>query len=321
MPTYLQPVYLPNFCFLYEALYWVAFQRLPISTYTFDGEEYRLSDEVDGYEAHVSDSPTEISDEEAKFAGIPPDPYWAALMDEERSIMPSESWDVLIAKYGADSALLKGRADAVKLEEEAARWKPHYQRFTEYPRSQIYVALRSGQLKATGRLLPSLDFAEAHKQLSADDRALSDIAQTSISADFWTLQGINFEASAAKSDTAHYCHIMLPTEGLIEVFPGRREEIAGVERVGDSFVLGDKVRKPVSARNRGRPAYPWEAFHLEVASLLKSGGLPSKKEAAIQYFQSWFEKTLGVQPSRAAVGEKLKPYYDKFGARTGQKIP
>ena len=86
------------------------------------------------------------------------------------------------------------------------------------------------------------------------------------------------------------------------------------------MALNLNATQPPKHPNRGRPAYPWEPFHLEVAALLQQGELPSKKEAAIQYFQTWFHTTLGVQPSRAAIGERLKPYYDKFGRRGGQKM-
>jgi hypothetical protein len=102
------------------------------------------------------------------------------------------------------------------------------------------------------------------------------------------------------------------TEQVFKVFPGESQPVNGVERIGDSFILNDRsniVRK-VSAR--GRPPYPWDVFHLEVAGLLRQEELPAKKEAAIEHFQAWFERRLGIRPSRAAVGEKLKPYYDKF---------
>jgi hypothetical protein len=311
MPTFLQAVTLPEWCFLYEALYWVAFQRLPVSSYTIDAEEYRFTD-----------SPHLISEDETKFAGIPRDPRWVA-WTEERSLLPASEYEKVIARKEGDEdfkrEMMEARDAALQLEEECRSWEPHYRRAVEYPVSRIFVALRSGQLAAKGRLLPSLDRDEAYARLSAEERYLSDITPTDIPVQFWSLQGMDFEASAAKSETAHYCHIMLRTNEVISVFPGEREEVAGVERVGDSFVLSDGVRKPPSLNKRGRPSYPWEPFHVEVAALVQRGELPSKKEAAIQHFQSWFEAQLNVQPSRAAIGERLKPYYDKFGRRADRK--
>jgi hypothetical protein len=85
-----------------------------------------------------------------------------------------------------------------------------------------------------------------------------------------------------------------------------------VESFGDSFILHDRSNIVLRVSVRGRPPYPWDAFHLEVAGLVRRDELPAKKEAAIEHFQAWFKRKLGIRPSRAAVGEKLKPYYDEF---------
>jgi hypothetical protein len=86
-----------------------------------------------------------------------------------------------------------------------------------------------------------------------------------------------------------------------------------VERIGVNFVLSEASEKsPGAARPRGRPAFAWDAFHLEVTDLLLRKELPEKKEAAIQHLQEWFAKTLNQCPSRSSIGEKLKPYYDRF---------
>jgi hypothetical protein len=73
------------------------------------------------------------------------------------------------------------------------------------------------------------------------------------------------------------------------------------------------VRQP-PRRTPGRPpAFAWEAFHVEVADLIRSGRMPQKKEAAIQQMVSWFESTQGgKRPSRSAVSEKLTPSYRRF---------
>jgi hypothetical protein len=53
--------------------------------------------------------------------------------------------------------------------------------------------------------------------------------------------------------------------------------------------------------------------------LIRRNQMPDKKEAAIEYFRAWFGRECGVQPSRAAVGEKLKPYFDKIVRPSRQK--
>jgi hypothetical protein len=107
---------------------------------------------------------------------------------------------------------------------------------------------------------------------------------------------------------------------LLSVFPGEKQVIA-VKRIGDTLVVNEiQPQKNPSRVTRGRPSYPWEQFHLEVSALLQRNELPAKKEAAIQHFQSWFERELGIRPSRAAIGEKLTPYYERFLRGRGQKI-
>lgn len=90
MQTFLQAVILPEWCFLYEALYWVTFQRLPVASYTVSAEEYRESEEVENYEAEISDSPHLISEDETKFAGIPLDPEWVAWTEDRFTRLHAE---------------------------------------------------------------------------------------------------------------------------------------------------------------------------------------------------------------------------------------
>jgi hypothetical protein len=103
----------------------------------------------------------------------------------------------------------------------------------------------------------------------------------------------------------------LETISVLSAFPGDRERLS-VERIGGTYVLSETAKQPPAHRRRGRPPYPWDRFHVEVAALLQRKELPVKKEAAIQYFQSWFAGELNVRPSRAVIGEKLVPYYERF---------
>jgi hypothetical protein len=197
----------------------------------------------------------------------------------------------------------------------------HYKRAIEYPASRIFVALKDGTLPTKGRLLPLSNIdAAGRSELEGDDRDFSQIAVTEIPPAFWSLQGIDFDASAAGNGTQYYCHVSCNTEDMLSVFPVQGEHIDGVFRVGDSFVLSESSAAIRSPRRRGRPSYPWEAFYLEVTALCLNNSLPKKKEAAIEHLRNWFEREYGVKASRSVVGEKLKPYYDKFVKRGGQKI-
>jgi hypothetical protein len=320
MTVYLQSVELPGRCFLHEVLLWVAFQRLPVAMYDGRGEEIRDSTDIGNYAIEVADA---VFDEaECRRVGIPLDPEYKALFEDTPRLEPSFYYD-LLQRYRHDEIQqeeLERQTDlAVQHYAACAAWQAHYLKAIEYPASQIFVALRGGRLEATGRLLPAAGKQEALAILDANGQDIYKLPRTRIPETFWTLQGIDFEASAAWNETVHYCHISLITAEVISAFPGARE-VVSVERVGDSFALMEAGKPMPSPRPRGRPSYPWDRFHLEVAIQLQRNDMPPKKEAAIQHFQTWFAKELGIRPSRAAIGEKLTPYYEKFVRRGGQKI-
>jgi hypothetical protein len=319
MATFFQPVVLPERCLLSEVLYWVAFQRLPIFETDHDGVDIRESAEAGGYVIEVGNS--FLDENECARANIPADPKYLAFINDTTTLSVSY-YDGMLEKSSDDDDpdfrrhLEEGREEARKFESDCKVWETHYLGAIEYPASRIFVALKGGQLVATGRLLPTLDRNEA-KNI---DRDIFEIEFTEIPRDFWSFKGIDFEASAARNSEAHYCHISLRTDDVLSKFPGERSSVGDVQRIGDTLVVADATKNPLAKSKRGRPSYPWEPFHHEVASLLRSNALPDKKEAAIQYFQSWFFKEHGIHPSRAAIGEKLTPYYEKFVRRGGQKI-
>ena len=321
MPTFFQPVILPQRCFLEEVLTGSPSRRLPVATYQLDGKEIRESDEM-GYAPGIVEPA--LDESETERAGLPLDPEWRFL--EEKAHLLSAHYDKVLADPDLDPELRNmwtvGREESLAYERECEAWEFHFEQAIEFPRSKIFIALKEGTLPAKGRLLPSLDLAEAMTILDEKDQnqSILDIEPTDIPPSFWTLKGTNFGSSSACTSSAHYCHISCLSDDVLRAFPGGRVQIDGVERIGDTLILNEKPRLVLPAMKRGRPSYPWDAFHLEVAGLLQRNEMPVKKEAAIEHFQSWFERELGVRPSRAAVGEKLKPYFDKFIKSARQKI-
>ena len=241
MPVYLQSVEVPERCFLHEALLWLAFQRLPIALYNDRNQESRSATEHEGLEIQSPEGP--LTDEECKRAGIPPDPHYHHLFDESPS--PLQTYDELARHYGDDEALRRTKEALEKEEEEYSRasmeWQPHYDEATEYFASLIFVALRDGRLRASGRALPSLIIDEALAALKAKGRCVGDLPVTEIPSSFWTLKGIHFDISAAQNSKQYYCHVVLRTDDLLTVFPGEGQQIA-VEQIGDTFVVKENAR-------------------------------------------------------------------------------
>jgi hypothetical protein len=174
MPTFLQPVLVPDRCYLFEALLWVAFQRLPVFSSDHEGEDIRKSDEnrvsgAAGYPVEVIDR--YIFDEECERAGIPPDPSWRAAL-EGSFTLPVTRYDEMLRSRGLPKdyreTLKRERSEAIQFEVAWEAWRKHYQRAIEYPASKIFVALRDGRLATLGRLLPAVAVNEAVQQLAAD---------------------------------------------------------------------------------------------------------------------------------------------------------
>ena len=196
---------------------------------------------------------------------------------------------------------------------EHARRKREYLSAIEYPRSKIFVALRDGTLTATGRQLKGADVGHALEALKERNINISDIEVTAIPPAFWSLQLIDFRTSTASKGNVHYYDVSCPTHEMLSIFKVDETEVRGVYRMGDFLMWAPDDSVEINPRpTRGRPSFNWEQFHVEVAAMVESGELPAKKEAAIAHFQSWFDAKMGFRPSRAAIGEKLKPYYDRF---------
>jgi hypothetical protein len=286
MSTYWQSVEVPERCFLHEALLWLAFQRLPIALYNDEINEIRSASEFEGPEIDSPGGP--LTDEECERADIPPDPHFHYLVDENPR--PLQTYNDLEPQYGHDEAMrrIKEAMDKEQADYQRAciEWQPEYDRATEYAASQIFVALREGRLRASGRLLPSLNVDEAIASLETEERSIGDLPLAEIPRSFWSLKGIHFEISAAQNSEAYYCHVLLLTDDLLTAFPGERRSI-GAEQIGDTIIVNEAAHNARQPRTkRGRPSYPWERFHVEISALLQKNELPAKKEAAIQYFRA-----------------------------------
>ena len=132
MDTFLQPVDVPERCFLEEVLYWVAFQRLPVVFHLNGLGDLRDSEDWGTYNVDFIDST--LSEDETARAGIPTDPDWIARVQWENDNLPADR------DPGEGSSLKKA-------------WLPHYHRAIVGPVAKITTALMQGSLRAKGRLL------------------------------------------------------------------------------------------------------------------------------------------------------------------------
>jgi hypothetical protein len=293
-----EPVSLLSRCSLNEGLLWIWGDRVPVSNV------YREKNVFEG-----------LQDWECERLKIPPVPRGtgraAQYRTEER--LRGQNYGKM-TKGAQDFHVLQGMEEA----EAVRQWLPLVASAMELPATELFLVLRRGQIEATGKLLPSgveiIDFLEDQNSYSRGD--FDDLVDTVIPHEFWTMSGVDWLSNAVTARGNCYCDVSMSVEALMSQFPGERTPVDVAEFVGD-FVLvkepsSDNVR-PLPRRTPGRPpAFAWEAFHVEVADLIKNGRMPQKKEAAIQLMVSWFENTQKQKPSRSAVSEKLTSYYRRF---------
>jgi hypothetical protein len=293
-----EPTSLLSRCSLNEALLWVWAGRVPLDNI------YR--------ETNVFES---LEDWQCEHLNIPPVPKGVGrgvqYLTEER--LQRRNYGKM-PKDAREYHITKGMEEA----EAMRQWRPLVITAMEWPATELFLRLRRGDIEAMGKLLPSgveiIDFLEDQSLYSRGD--FSDLADTVIPHELWTMPGIDWLSNALTAHGNCYCDVAMSVEVLMNLFPGERTAVEGAQFVGNCLLVkdtgGDNVRQP--ARTRGRPpTFAWEAFHVEVAALIKNGQMPHKKEAAIQQMLSWYASTQGRQaPSRSAVSEKLTPYYRKF---------
>jgi hypothetical protein len=317
--TILRRIEPPEKCYLSEVLLWRAFGRFPEIQYNHSGKEWRLDSEtLDGYHAPIPDG-SELTAEECQHANLPDDPRMIALL-EHGGYSDVEYYDYLLETcVDIDQA----KIEEIKLDRNAALlhkseleiWTAKYDEYVDQFQAEICLKLRRGELRAMGTKLPNADPELTDKILEESNRWLRDLDVREIDKEQWYSQSIAWESSAIFGHLESTIWIHVKTEDMLKAFPPpdllKAEQILPI---GQSFALASSATNRVQYEHsqRGRPSLPWQDFHIEVARMFRDGQMPNKKEAAIVHIQNWFLKTLGKEPSRAAVGEKLKPYFDQL---------
>ena len=329
-PIYLEVVELDDFCFLQEVPYWVAFGRLPTASSSRE-------DRIEGYKTDAPRTNGELTEDECATAGLPGDPrlnhHWAfdvMLSDKFEEIVASR--ELVEAEPGEDESTRKEeiQRDAKKLLDEMTLWKPKFERAIELAASQIYTALRKGQLTTKGVRLPDADVAISLKLLAEQDKKISELDHVAIPKDFWSLPNIYWEISAARNDTEHYCQIYCPTDELMSLFPfnavSTGEPVDGLVRHGSFYILSPTSaatatpsrRSQLRSRGGRHPQYRWSDLHVDTAGLVRAG-LPAKKEAAVEQIRQIYRKKYGEPvPAIRTLHDFLKPYYERYRGSTDQ---
>lgn len=320
--TILRKIEPPEKCYLSEVLLWRAFGRFPEVHYAISGNDWRFDSESrDGYEAPIPDG-FELTEEECRYANLPDDPRMIAML-QHGGYSDVEHYDRLLKLIAGiediDSIKIEeinsNRKAAQIYESQLEEWTLKYNEYIDQFQAEICLKLRRGELRASGTQLPDADTELTDKILEESKRWLTDLEVREIDKEQWYSQTINWEESAIYGHSRSTIWIHVQTEDMLKVFPPQELLMAAhILPIGQSFALASSAIRRVQYEHsqRGRPSLPWQDFHVEIARMFRDGNMPIKKEAAIAHLQNWFLQTLGKSVSRAAVGEKLKPYFDQL---------
>ncbi|MFD0985505.1 hypothetical protein [Methyloligella solikamskensis] len=317
--TLLGPLHPAEKCYLFEVLLWRAFARLP-EPYFIEDQEWRFHREMlESYDAPnpVCDA---LSDEECAYAGIPPDPRFAALLGNQETL-PVEHYDRMIQLVeGFDppepeklKEQIESRERAVSYHAEVADWLPLLDDYLDQFKIQICLALLQGNLTAYGTELPHKDINECDRILGEEDMWLDELPVLPVEKECWVSSGIEWERSALKTRTRHFIWVHLVVKDVMQVFPPTiLLSKDSLRPIGGNFALvgGAFSASAQHTTKRGRPSLPWDDFHIEVARMFRDAEMPDKKEAAIAALQQWFIERKGKTVSRAAIGQRLTGYFD-----------
>ena len=322
--TFLIQVELPTYCFLSEAVEWVAVGRVPQAQWDVDGK----SDEPVEHRFYWQEMPDNFEPTlvypwfdrgEFDYLGIPiVEDYFSAAQkcygefvhDLPSRIAEYESKEdsVQVGKDGTARNLYQGLADDYRqklkellpLQEIVDRTESHFWRFYEIAWAKLFQLLAAGDIECSGidlerwdRLLDDEKYEEAgHFQQLAP-----------------SLIPINFNWKQNQIDATDWkwASLRIKTADIIKHRASllRLGQVAGVERLGAGFVLKHSESAP-ARRRRGRPQeVNWEELKQHLGRLMENGALPQTKESCIYSLIAFSEKALGKSPSRSSVQRNL----------------
>ena len=323
----LRPVEPPKICFLWEALYWRAFGSYPTGYWDDKGRDLREHAVESGFfEPSIPDYDEDhsyLSEEQTSMAGLPPDPSLQMLLSEE-SYWKVPHYDEMIERFengrnNLPEELAKLRAErehAIAFWIESDDWNRLHDAYIDEFQAELLLSLKRGEITATGRKLPRADRDRTERLFERLGCYTEDIPPEKVPKDLWVSNYVNWRECSISSPDTSFVWIAVEVDDLINLFPPTKL-IAHKKLVpvGDCFAMAENAiaaKSMLTTKARGRPALPWEDFYIEVARLYRDRQMPAKKEAAIQHFQTWFEKSLGLKASRSAIGQKLKPFFDRL---------
>jgi hypothetical protein len=303
------------YCYLYEALLWVALQRLPLAEPWEDNVDTRtITEDLDSASPRLESEP--ITDDECQKVGLPPNPEYALHCGDEYHPEPRYIEELLRLVPGDEHReKLLADLDASKVHHQALDgWRALFDEFVDLHKSRLFLALREGKILSVGKPFPLAMASDFPERLSPEEwDAWVEAPWRVIKPDSWLSTGIDWADCRAVGRHAAHALILVSTLELITAFPPTDEPVQQAVRFGDCYAIPEDAAGPrVDGVRRGRPSLDWDAFHLEMARRLQAGDLPAKQEALIADMQAWCLRSWGRDVGRSTLLQKVKPYYSAF---------
>jgi hypothetical protein len=305
-------------CYLSEALMWVAFNRFPLGApihESWDDDSRRDMDHILNLDPSVDvEDPT---DRECVSVGLSQRPTDVTGL----STFPPEYLKEALASADLENRIQLEQAlqESIVFREGVARREGDLSSFLDLHRARLFIALRQGKLVAEGIKLPEKSYEASLTRLRETDwEGWSGNEWISIPPDFWHSETINWTKCLAEGRDAAFALIQIETEQLFACFPPPSAQAADVVRVANDLIAVEQEGgdESMARKQRGRPAFNWDSFHVEIAMRIESNSFPEKQEALIADMQEWCERHWHRKVGRSSLLQKIKPYYDALAQRS-----
>lgn len=332
--TFLTEVELPPYCFISEAIEWIAFGRVPHMQHESD----RYTDEIIDARFYWREMPDNFQPQfehpwfdrlEFESLGIPiTETYFKAADEclfESVADLPTR-----IAEYEANGSTIIEREDGTTFDLNAkmladaratlARLGPMQQLVDEvellFKQHAEVAYAKLFQLLAVGEIACEALSLERWERLY-DDGKYQDAARfdkvptTAISLNLdWTKNEI-------KINGKQHVALRVSTKDILDhrsmlLQPGKP---ISVERFGAFYSSSNRGRTIRAAKRGRRSVVDWPHLKIRLRELASAGELPEGKENCIYELIAIAERELGKGPSRTAVQRNLGPELDALYAR------
>ena len=332
--TFLMPVELPKYCFLSEAIEWLAIGRVPQAEYHIDGSleepiEYRFYSGAmpDNFEPSYEHSWFDRL--EFQSAGVPiEEEYFTAAekcyfefvhhLPQQIAEYEAKQPSMIEDDDGKEFNVYQKMADEYReklnelgpFQEIVDRVESQFEVQYDLAWARLFQLLHKGDVTLEAVNMPRWEkLADEHEYEQAAKFVQIDGKNFVLKFDFRQneieIDGVNFVALRLKTEDILRNHGVLLQQG----------EATSVERFGAFYSTKNSTQSNLR-RKRGRPkSTDWDVLKKHLNTLVQENRVPDGKENCIYELIAYSERTLGKSPSRSSVQRHLSNELNRMYAQ------